>query len=44
MAMRIAELLPNSELALFENSGHYPFIEEEPAFFAALRSFLSSLD
>lgn len=42
-AIRIAELLPNAELALFEESGHYPFIEEEPAFFAALRAFLSSL-
>jgi proline iminopeptidase len=28
----IHELLPNSELVIFENSGHMPFIEEQVAF------------
>lgn len=40
-AERIAELLPNAELKVFENSGHYPFIEEEDAFFATLTAWLS---
>lgn len=41
-AERIASLLPNAELAIFENSGHYPFIEEEDAFFAKLSDWLAN--
>ncbi len=41
---RIDALLPNSELAIFEDSGHYPFVEEESAFFARLEAFLDSVD
>ena len=41
-AERIASLLPNAELRVFEASGHYPFIEEEDAFFNALGSWLHS--
>ncbi|MEL6983115.1 MAG: alpha/beta fold hydrolase [Actinomycetota bacterium] len=40
---RIAGLLPNAELAVFEDSGHYPFMEEESAFFARLGQFLDGL-
>ena len=40
-AERIADLLPNAELAIFEQSGHYPFIEEEDAFFDRLQSWLA---
>lgn len=41
-AERIATALPNSELAIFEASGHYPFIEEYDAFFSALRAWLNT--
>jgi len=37
---RIASVLPNADLMIFENSGHYPFIEEESAFFDALSMWL----
>lgn len=40
-AARIAELLPNATLIIFEDSGHYPFIEEETAFFEALTDWLA---
>lgn len=40
-AARIAELLPNATLIIFEDSGHYPFIEEETAFFEALTGWLA---
>lgn len=40
-AERIAELMPNATRLIFEASGHYPFIEEEAAFFEALNSWLS---
>ncbi len=33
-------LLPNSELAIFENSGHSPQVEEHDAWFATVRDFL----
>lgn len=37
---RINSLLPNSELIIFEESGHYPFIEEEGLFFEKLAAWL----
>jgi proline iminopeptidase len=40
-AERIASALPNAEIAIFEGSGHYPFIEEREAFFAQLTQWLS---
>ncbi|MEP5152918.1 alpha/beta hydrolase [Planktotalea sp.] len=40
-AERIASALPNSEITIFENSGHYPFIEEEAAFFTRLTQWLA---
>lgn len=39
-AERIGGLLPNAEIAIFENSGHYPFIEEQDAFFDKLGNWL----
>ncbi len=42
-AERIDSLLPNSELVVFEDSGHYPFVEEEDPFFARLSAFLDRL-
>lgn len=42
-ASRIADLVPNAELALFDNSGHYPFMEEHDEFFGRLRAFLTGL-
>ena len=36
-AERIQSLIPNSELAVFENSGHFPFSEEEDLFFEKVR-------
>ncbi|MEM7445654.1 MAG: alpha/beta hydrolase, partial [Pseudomonadota bacterium] len=41
-AERIASLLPNAELYVFESSGHYPFIEEEAVFFDVLDGWLSN--
>ena len=40
---RISSLIPNSELAIFENSAHYPFIEEEARFFEVMRNWLAVL-
>ena len=40
-AERIAGHLPNAELTIFGKSGHYPFIEEEEAFFETLDGWLS---
>lgn len=37
----IDSLLPDSTLVVFEESGHMPHIEENDAFLAAVRSFLS---
>lgn len=36
----IANLLPQSELVIFENSGHSPQVEEHDAWFATVRDFL----
>ena len=38
---RIHEALPNSELVIFEKSGHVPNIEENELFFRTLREWLS---
>ena len=40
-AERIASLMPNTSLAIFEDSGHYPFIEESDAFFSTLKQWLA---
>lgn len=36
----LAEALPNATYALIPNAGHFPFIENPTAFFAAIRNFL----
>jgi proline iminopeptidase len=38
---RVAELIPNAELVMFEQSGHMPFIEEQDKFVEVVRDFLS---
>lgn len=40
-AERIARLLPAAQLQIFEDSGHYPFIEERESFFATLETWLA---
>jgi len=40
-AYRIARRLPTAEVEIFEQSGHFPWIEEPGAFFAALESWLA---
>lgn len=42
-AERISSLVQNGTLAVFENSAHYPFIEEQEAFFATLKDWLGKL-
>jgi proline iminopeptidase len=41
---RIYDELPNAELTLFENSGHFPYIEETDKFVETVRSWLSTLE
>lgn len=41
-AERINDLMPKSSLVIFEDSAHYPFIEEEAAFFKTVREWLSA--
>ncbi len=40
---RIAAEIPGSEFVVFEESGHFPFIEEKERFFAVLREWLGRL-
>ena len=40
---RIHDQLPNSELAVFDSSGHWPFIEEGDKFVSVVRSWLERL-
>jgi proline iminopeptidase len=40
-AHRMQKNIPNSELVIFERSGHLPYIEEPDAFFSAVRSWLA---
>lgn len=42
-AERLHAAIPNSELVVFENSGHFPFIEEQDAFLTTVRNWLSRL-
>lgn len=37
---RFADLMPNAELVVFEESAHFPFIEQENAFFETLTNWL----
>jgi proline iminopeptidase len=36
----IAAGIPNSELVIFEESGHLPFVEEQDRFMQAVRRFM----
>jgi proline iminopeptidase len=42
-AERIHAALPNSELVIFEDSGHFPFIEEQARFLTIVREFIERL-
>ena len=39
-AQELTEGIPNNKLVVFENSGHYPFVEEEERFLDVVGSFL----
>jgi proline iminopeptidase len=43
-AERIHAALPNSELVVFENSGHFPFIEEHDKFVNTVSAWVAKLD
>jgi proline iminopeptidase len=42
LSERLHEGIPDSSLVIFEKSGHFPWLEETPAFFAELERFLLS--
>jgi proline iminopeptidase len=42
-AERIHAALPNSEIVIFEDSGHFPFIEEQARFLTIVREFIERL-
>ncbi|MBB5062203.1 alpha/beta fold hydrolase [Granulicella mallensis] len=42
LSERLHEGIPESSLVIFEKSGHFPWLEETPAFFAELERFLLS--
>jgi proline iminopeptidase len=37
---RLADAVPGAQLQWFDHSGHYPFLEEPAAFWAAVARFL----
>lgn len=43
-ADRITPEIPNAQLAVFERSGHFPFIEETEQFMQVMRDWLGKLD
>jgi proline iminopeptidase len=43
-AERIHAALPDSQLIIFDDSGHFPFIEERDKFLAVLANWLAGLD
>lgn len=43
-AERIHAGLPNSELVVFEDSGHFPFIEEHDKFVDTVAGWIAGLD
>ena len=42
-AERIHDALPNSELVIFEESGHFPFIEEQAKFLSIVGEWIGRL-
>ncbi len=43
-ADRMLANLPHADSHIFEESGHFPFIEEQPAFLETVRSWVNGLD
>ena len=43
-AERIHAAVPSSKVVIFENSGHFPFIEEADSFVATVKDWIASLD
>jgi proline iminopeptidase len=43
-AERMMATLPNATMAMFEESGHYPFVEEHELFTQTMRRWVASLD
>ena len=39
---RIASCLPNAEVVVLEESGHFPWIQQPGEFFAAIRSWFAA--
>jgi proline iminopeptidase len=42
-AERLGRGMPHAQVVIFEQSGHYPYVEEPDAFFAALRNWFGNL-
>lgn len=42
-AARLHEAIKGSSLTIFESSGHFPFVEEQPLFLSIVRDWLSGL-
>jgi len=42
-SQEMAELIPRAQLAIFENSNHYPFLEEKPQFQQVYKSYIDGL-
>lgn len=40
----LAEVMPHAQLELFDDSGHFPFIEEHARFIRVVRGWLTTLD
>ncbi len=43
-AERITGLMPNAQMVVFENSGHFPFIEETDLYVQTLQNWIDGLD
>jgi len=39
-AQELAGSIPNNKIIVFENSGHYPFVEERDKFLEVIGTFL----
>ncbi|WP_254178176.1 MULTISPECIES: alpha/beta fold hydrolase [unclassified Planococcus (in: firmicutes)] len=42
-SQEMAELIPGAQLAIFENSNHYPFLEEKPQFQQVYKGYIDGL-
>lgn len=43
IAYEISKLIPNSQIAYFDHSGHRPWVEESDAYFTRVQAFLSGI-